>query len=142
MKSAKTNKNVYTYDHLRYLSIRRYMQLLLDGCGKMDASNQIAQTMWNKGDYVARCIRKWRAYFIKTGELLVYRQGKHAKLESLLNDENFKEDCQAWLRQQNPESRTPRNLKIYIEGTVFPKLIGYIKKDTISEKTCQNYMHL
>ena len=33
------------------------------------------------------------------------------------------------------------NLKIYIEETVFPKLIGHIKKSTICEKTCQNYMH-
>ena len=24
---------------------------------------------------------------------------------------------------------------------VFSRLIGHIKKDTISEKTCQNYMH-
>ena len=81
-KSAKTNKNIFTYDYLRCLSIRRYIQLLLDGRGKMDASNQIAQTMWNKGDYIARCIRKWGAHFIQTGELLVYRQGKHTKLES------------------------------------------------------------
>ncbi|CAB4396107.1 unnamed protein product [Rhizophagus irregularis] len=55
-KSAKTNKNIFTYDYLRRLSIRRYIQLLLDGLGKMDASNQIAQTMWNKGDYIAKCI--------------------------------------------------------------------------------------
>ncbi|CAB5365859.1 unnamed protein product [Rhizophagus irregularis] len=140
-KSAKTNKNIFTYDYLRRLSIRRYIQLLLDGWGKMDASNQIAQTMWNKGDYIAKCIRKWGAHFIQTGELLVYRQGKHTKLESLLNDEDFKEECQVWLRQQKPESRTPGNLKTYIEGTVFPKLTGHIKKDTISEKTCRNYMH-
>ncbi|PKY59893.1 hypothetical protein RhiirA4_281522, partial [Rhizophagus irregularis] len=33
-----------------------------------------------------------------------------------------------------------RNLKFYIEETVFPKLTGHIKKDTICEKTCQNYM--
>ena len=57
-KSEKTNKNIFTYDHLRYLSIRRYIQLLLSGQSKMNASNQIAQTMWNKGDYIARCIRK------------------------------------------------------------------------------------
>jgi hypothetical protein len=55
-KSVKTNKNVFTYDYLRRLSIHRYIQLLLNGQGKMDASNQIAQTMWNKGDYIARCI--------------------------------------------------------------------------------------
>ncbi|GET03821.1 hypothetical protein PHYBLDRAFT_144584 [Rhizophagus clarus] len=120
-KSAETNKNIYTYDYLRCLSIRRYIQLLLDGWGKMDASNQIAQSIWNKGDYTARCIRKWKAHFIKTGELFVYCQRKHTKLE---------------------KSRTPRNLKLYIEGMVFPKLTGHIKKDTISEKTCRNYMYL
>ena len=135
-KNVKMNKNVFTYDYLRHLSIRRYIQLLLDGWGKMDASNQIAQTVWNKGDYIARCIRKWGDHFIKTGEILVHRQGKHTKLESLLNDEDFKEECQAWLRQQKPESRTPRNLKVYIERTVFPKLTGHIKKNTISKKTC------
>ena len=96
-KSAKTNNNVYTYDYLRCLSIQRYIQLLLDGQGKMDASNQIAQTIWNKGDYIARCIWKWGNHFIKTGELLIYHQGKHTKLKSLLNDEDFKEECQAWL---------------------------------------------
>ena len=57
-KNVKMNKNVFTYDYLRHLSIRRYIQLLLDSWGKMDASNQIAQTVWNKGDYIARCIQK------------------------------------------------------------------------------------
>ncbi|GES92136.1 hypothetical protein GLOIN_2v1785920 [Rhizophagus clarus] len=79
---------------------------------------------------------------MQTGELLIYRQGKHSKLESLLNDEDFKNKCQIWLQQQTPESRSPTNLKTYIEETVFSKLIGHIKKETISEKTCQNYMHL
>ncbi|CAB4395573.1 unnamed protein product [Rhizophagus irregularis] len=91
----------------------------------MNASNNIAQIVWNKGDYMARCIRKWGTHFLRTGELLVYRQGKHTKLESL----------------QAPELRSPRNLKFYIEETVFSKLTGHIKKNTICEKTCQNYMH-
>src|SRR3954464_1870306 len=85
---------------------------------------------------------KWGNHFIKTGELLVHCQGKHTKLESLLSDKNFKEECQVWLRQQKLESRIPGNLKVYIEGTVFPKLTGHIKKDAISEKTWRNYMHL
>ncbi|GES99415.1 hypothetical protein PHYBLDRAFT_139423 [Rhizophagus clarus] len=61
---------------------------------------------------------------------------------SLLNDEDFKNKCQIWLQQQTPESHSSTNLKIYIEETVFPKLTEYIKKETISEKTCRNYMHL
>ena len=102
----------------------------------MDASNQIAQSVWNKNDYMARCIRKWGDNFIETGKLLIHRQGKHTKLESLLNDEDFKIKCQAWLRQQTPESRSPGNLKVYIEKTLFPQMTGHIKKDMISEKTC------
>ncbi|UZO06126.1 uncharacterized protein OCT59_026457 [Rhizophagus irregularis] len=101
-QQCTVTKNIYT--------------VIIRWSGKMDASNQIAQTVWSKG--------------------------KHTKLESLLNDEDFKEECQAWLRQQKPESRTPGNLKVYIEGMVFPKLTGHIKKDTISEKTCRNYMYL
>ncbi len=103
-KSRKGNRQIFTYDYLRFLSIQKYIQLLLEEEGKMNASNQIAQTVWNKGDYMVRCIRKWRDYFIKTGELFVYRQGIYTKLESLLNDEDFKEACQARLWQQTLES--------------------------------------
>ena len=59
-----------------------------------------------------------------------------------MSDEDFAQDCKAWLRQQKPETRSPSNLKAYIEETLFPELIGHIKKDTISEKTCRRYMHL
>src|SRR5271156_3799986 len=48
-KSVKKNKELFTYDYLRCLSIQRFIQLLLNGQGKMDASNNIAQTVWNKG---------------------------------------------------------------------------------------------
>ncbi|GBB92112.1 hypothetical protein RclHR1_19680002 [Rhizophagus clarus] len=84
----------------------------------------------------------FRSNEASTRELLIYCQEKHTKLESLLDDEDFKEECLTWLRQQKPESCTPENLKIYIEGMVFLKLTGHIKKDIILEKTCQNYMHL
>ncbi|RGB25043.1 hypothetical protein C1646_772283 [Rhizophagus diaphanus] len=71
----------------------------------------------NKGDYIARCIQKWGVHFIQMGKLLIYRQEKHTKLESLLDDQDFKEECLTWLQQQKPESHTPGNLKMYIEGT-------------------------
>ncbi|CAG8476252.1 9613_t:CDS:2 [Diversispora eburnea] len=85
-KSVKTNNNVFTYNYLCCLCIYNYYWM--DEV-KMDTSNQIAQTMWNKG--------------------------KHTKLESLLNGENFKESCQSW----KPESRFHGNLKIYTEGILF-----------------------
>ena len=85
---------------------------------------------------MARCIRKWKSHYIRTGELLIHSQGKHMKIESLLDDEDFIEGCQVWLRQQTSETHSSYNLKIYIEETLFPKLTGSIKKDTISEKIC------
>ena len=109
----------------------------------MNASLQIAENFWRKGDYMSRCIRTWGGkYFLLNGELPVNQQGKHTKIECLLDSEDFVNQCQKWLRQQKPESRLPKELKNYIEETVFPKMTGYIKKDTISEETCQKYMHI
>ena len=57
-KSKKENYNIFTYDYVRLLSVRQFIQKLLNGEGKIAASNQISQDMWNKGNYMARCIRK------------------------------------------------------------------------------------
>ncbi|CAG8697183.1 2368_t:CDS:2, partial [Acaulospora morrowiae] len=120
-KSMKENNKIFTYDYLRLLSIRQFIQLLLDGQSKMNISRQIAQTIWCKGDYMAMCIRKWGSHFIQTGTLQTHYQGKYTKLKSLLDDEDFTENCKAWLQQQKPEVRSPKNLKTYIEDTLFPK---------------------
>jgi len=57
-KSRKENYNIFTYDYVRLLSVRQFIQKLLNEEGKMIASSQISQDMWNKEDYMARCIRK------------------------------------------------------------------------------------
>ncbi len=57
-KSKKENYNIFTYDYIRLLSVCQYTQKLLDREGKMMTSSQIAQVMWNKGDYMAQCIKK------------------------------------------------------------------------------------
>ena len=108
-KSSKLN--MPTYDYLRLVSISKFIELLLDGKGKMDASRQIAETVWNKGDYMSRCIRDWGDHYIRTGELSIGHQGKHTKWRGFLNDEDVSEDCRAWIRQQKPELRSPAFLK-------------------------------
>lgn len=141
-KSAISNAKVFTYDYVRLLSTRKYLQHLLDGKKKMNSSLQIAQEMWNKGAYMSRCIRNWGDHYLKTGELPIHQQGKHVKIVSCLDDEDFTKTCKKWLRQQKPEERNPCQLKTYIEEVVFPTKIGSIKKDTIGEETCRRYMHL
>ncbi|CAJ0762844.1 18952_t:CDS:2 [Entrophospora sp. SA101] len=56
-------------------------------------------------------------------------QGKHTKIECLLDSEDFVDECQKWLQQQKPEGYLPKELKNHIEETVFPKITGHIKKD-------------
>src|SRR6185437_12244935 len=80
-------------------------------------------------------------HYIETGELFAYQQGKHVKNKGLLDNEEFNNSCQEWLRQQKPESRSPGALKSYIESSLFSETPN-IGKSTISERTCQRYMHL
>ena len=44
-KFKKENHNIFTYDYVRLLSVRHFIQQLIDGQGKMTVSNQIAQVM-------------------------------------------------------------------------------------------------
>ena len=45
------------YDHLRYMSIQRYLLYLLDGLGKMDASSRACLVMAkDPRDYLSRCM--------------------------------------------------------------------------------------
>ncbi|KAF0490781.1 zinc finger protein [Gigaspora margarita] len=38
-KSVKENSKIFTYDYLHFLSVRRFIQLLLEGRGNIDASD-------------------------------------------------------------------------------------------------------
>ncbi|KAF0512019.1 hypothetical protein F8M41_018078 [Gigaspora margarita] len=109
-KSLKGNTS--TYDYLRLLSISRYFQLLLDGQGKMNASIQIARTLWNKGDYMSRCIRTCGDCYIESREHPSYRQEKHKKSTSLFDNKDILKEYKEWLQQQSPESRSPKALKM------------------------------
>ncbi|CAG8649307.1 13009_t:CDS:2, partial [Cetraspora pellucida] len=90
--------------------------------GKMEASFEVAQSVWNKGDYMARCVWKWREHYIEIGKLLASQQGKHVKNKGLYNNKEFPKSCQEWLQQQTPEFHSPGALKSYLEGSLFPKM--------------------
>ncbi|CAG8802706.1 7422_t:CDS:2, partial [Cetraspora pellucida] len=104
--SITKSLNTPTYDYLHLLSISRYIELLLNGKGKIDASTCIAKIIWNKRSYLARHIRKLDDHYVQTRKLLVDHQGKHTKLKSLIKNIDFSDACQAWLHQQKPESRS------------------------------------
>ncbi|KAF0360607.1 hypothetical protein F8M41_014311 [Gigaspora margarita] len=103
-----------------------------------ECSIQIARTLWNKGDYILRCIRTWGDCYIESRELPSYCQGKHKKFTSLFDNKNFLKECKKWLQQQSLESQSPRALKMYIKKTLLLKIRH--TKDTISKKTYYTYL--
>lgn len=131
------------YEVQRLTSICQYFRLLMDGEKKIKASEKIADTFW-KGirntEYMAHCLRGWAKAFLDQGSLPSHRQGKHAKRESLLDDEDLKLVACTWLRFTLPKDRSPLALKKELESSIFPRLLGV--PINISETTTRKFMHL
>lgn len=88
----------------RLMTIHRYMVLLLEGNGKMDASRRAAEARWmSTTDHACRCIRSWTKTYLHLGHLPEHSQGKHAKRESVLDDEDVKMRCLEWLWSTKPQ---------------------------------------
>ncbi|CAG8616986.1 16706_t:CDS:2, partial [Cetraspora pellucida] len=131
--AKKTLAKSQPYEVQRLTSIFHYFRLLLDGEKKIKASEKIADAIWKdirNTEYMSRCIRGWAKDFLEQGTLPSHQQGKHAKRESLLDDEDLK--LAAY--------RSPLSLKKELETNIFPKLLGV--PITISETTTRKFMHL
>lgn len=74
------------------------------------------------GEYMARQIRKWGEEYLLNGKLAPHRQGAHAKIAPMIENEAFASKCQTWLKDCKPEKRGPLALKKFIEESVFPTL--------------------
>ena len=107
VSSNKKFNNSSNYDHLRYLSIQRYFQLLSIGKGKMEASAQACSFFGiERRDYLSQCIRRWAFYYMENGTLEIKRQGHHAKVKSLIYDEDIQQTARTLLRTMPRNSRT------------------------------------
>jgi hypothetical protein len=89
---------------LKYLSLRQ------NGSNKMDASQQVANLMYDKTSrhsYKARSIRTWGETYLETGAFIRSKQGKHPKIYSLIQDEAAREKFLKHLRSIPTLQRTP-----------------------------------
>jgi len=140
-KSMADNLRITAYEYTRLLFVRQYLTALSEGKGKMEAS-QTLSTSFKKGPYLATKIREWSEEYLANGFLESHRQGCHAKVASIV-DEDVRSECLVWLRSQISESRGPVSLKKFLETKVMPKLTSskVAKKTKISERTCSRYLH-
>jgi len=140
-RNEKENKkdNLTNFDYLRYLSVQRYLSLRSSGVGKIESSMSISSAIFNGGPYKAKCIRYWSSYFVENGDLPLYKQGKHAKIISFLEDEEIQAECLKYLRSLDPEKVTPKDFAHQLQHHISPLIFGFSIE--ISETTAINWLH-
>lgn len=109
----------------RLMTLQRYLVLLLEGKKKMEASRIAAEARWmTTTDHACRCIRAWAKAYLRLGELPEHSQGKHSKRVSLLDDEDIKKRCLAWMRSARPQDRSATNVQQELQNKIFPDKLG------------------
>ena len=112
-RNAKDDKkdSLMMWQKVQATAVVRLLQRRVDGDGKMEASADIARALYGTSGaecYKARSIRYWAEEYLKTGELVTYKQGKHAKVYSIITDENIKQQFKIHLRGLTDLERTPQ----------------------------------
>ncbi len=112
-RNAKDDKKdaLMMWQKVQATAVLRLLQRRVDGEGKMEASADIARALYGTNGtecYKARSIRYWAEEYLKTGELVTYKQGKHAKVYSIITDENIKQQFRIHLRGLTDLERTPQ----------------------------------
>ena len=109
-RDEKRDKRM-AWEIIRSTAVTAYLHLRLDDVPKIEASRQVASSLYFKRfatSYKARCIRVWADYFLQFGTLPEYTQGKHIKTPTIITDENVKHFFKTCLRALKDEDRTPQ----------------------------------
>ena len=128
------------YDKLRYLSVLRFFMLLQTGtCTQVRASLAISQIIFGAGPYRASVIRMWAKCFRNTNQLPISRQGKHQKRRSLIEDEDVRKACVAYLRSLEPNQRTAQTFCTWFSDIYYVKLTGVHRSTRLAESTARDW---
>jgi hypothetical protein len=102
----------------RLREVSRYVHLLNDGIGKLNASLIIARTK-GKGSKCARGIRAWAKEYLANGTLGISRRGNHSKTVSPILDEDFKLRLSEYCRAHK-QNFTLHQFKEFVEKVALP----------------------
>lgn len=99
-----------SFQQLKYSAIARYFHFRCAGHRAVKASELAAVGWKSQTDHACKSIRSWAKIYLDTGRLPEHSQGRHSKRESLLNDEDIKNDCLTFLRSTHKSIRSPEGL--------------------------------
>jgi len=127
-------------DDLRLRTVSQFLHLVQDqGFTKIDASNFLAQSL-NKGPWHARLIRSWAIQWLNNGMIISSKCGCHAKIRSLLLNEDLKLQVNEYLRIHKFKLNVADFVK-FVEDEVIPAL-GIEEKTSISYSTARKWLHI
>lgn len=112
----------------RLLAVARYLQQLADQSvpARVATSEQVAQVIFRRKDFVAKAIRSWAKSWLMFGSVPGSAQGKHPKFRSLVFDEKFRQRCKAYLRSVKAGEVTVMDFRSHLNSVSLP-LCGVTK---------------
>ena len=134
-KKVEKKSFLQTYQRIQGLALLNYFQLVIDGKLKMQASADVAFSLYQKRgqwSYKARSIRGWADHYLKEGELKIFRQGLHVKTSSIITDEHVQVLFMSELREMKDEHRTPDTFQRLCNETLFKKIPNAPEKISLS----------
>jgi len=120
------------FDHIRWLAVYRFLQLLLQDANegrkgtKIARSAQVCSVLFDKSSPTtnkSKLLLEWAKYFLANGSLPQSQQGKHAKIKSIIENHVYRNTILEFLAKQNPNSISSRLLQRFAEKVSITVLI-------------------
>lgn len=143
-RHCKSSNSLGTWHTLVSLAILRYLEIYMECGRRMNASIQVANVIFGKSSskdsYRAACIRLWAKSFVITGLLPDFRQGKHAKIVSVISREDVRQTFRQLLRNMSDKDRSPETFQKLLNTDILLTIPG--APPSISLDAARRWMHI
>jgi hypothetical protein len=144
---AEKKDRMTKFDFVRHLCVLLFLQEIKENPRScLQSSNEVAKLIFGKekgSDYKARCLRIWSDDFIKTHKMSPYRQGKHQKTESLMDDSDIRQACLSYLRSQRTEIIDALTFSKWVSEQLHQNYnLCLLQPVIVSERTARRWLHL
>ncbi len=115
-------------------AMESHLRLVIkNGCGWAKAAKQAAETHGFAVNWGGRQLRGWNRQWIKERILPISRQGRHAKIDSLLNDPAIAAELRLYLRS-NKWAMNPEKLTQFTKNQLLPAAADQYLKQIVRKE--------
>jgi hypothetical protein len=112
MNTSKTK-----FEFSRHLAVLRFLEKIKENPrSRIRSSKDVTEQIFGKDESRAKNIWNWSDEYARTRQMMVLRQGKHQKTESLIDDSDIRFALLAFLRTVRPKIIDGESLAPWISG--------------------------